>query len=308
MKITASLLLCAALSSAAVAQTDDFNDLNDTGWTRYTPLTAFGGTASFAFTGGVYRIASSPSPDEGQLGPSRAGSLRQDVRYTSFCICVDLVDWDPAEDTSMGILARVQPSPGIGTTSGYAFTYQGKDQDVQLSRVDGEAPTSLSGSPSLTLTPGGSYRMIFFGAGNHLEGRIYDLNDLLTPLIIATGTDATYAEGTCGLVVFADENTRASAGFDNYRANNGSTSPPALTIVDNPAVAGQDLEVTWAAATSLCHTLESSTDLQLWTSHHAQNVTAGRFHYKEPFDNLSRPSVFFRLRLGPSVILGIAPQ
>ena len=31
--------------SMAVAQNDDFNDGNDTGWTRFAPLQAAGGTA-----------------------------------------------------------------------------------------------------------------------------------------------------------------------------------------------------------------------------------------------------------------------
>jgi len=295
---TASLA-CALFAAPAAAQTDDFNDGNDTGWTRYAPLAAFGAAATYSVTNGIYQITSPPSLNEAQLGPARAGALRAEV-YSTFYVSVDLVNWDPAEDTSLGILARIA-NAGLGATDGYAFTYQGKDTDVQLSRVDDEAPTSLSGSLELTLTPGGSYRMIFFGVGGYLEGRIYDMNDLMTPLITATGFDATYTSGTCGLVIFADENTRAAAGFDNYTAHNGAITPPDL------AIAGGELELTWNALTGLGYNAEWSVDLQQWSLLSTQGVAEGDFFYKELFiPAAASPFAYYRLRLGPPLLIGAA--
>jgi hypothetical protein len=285
------------LSSPAAAQTDDFNDGNDAGWTRYAPLTGFGAAATYTVTNGVYHITSAPSPNEDQLGPSRAGALRPQI-YSTFHVSVDFVHWDPAEDTSLGILARISTA-GLGTTNGYAFTYQGKDTDVQISRVDNEAPTDISGSLELTLTPGGSYRMVFFGVGSYLEGRIYDLNDLMTPLITATAFDAAHTAGASGLVVFADENTRAAAGFDNFSAHSGGIAPPGLVI------GGGELRLDWNAVTSLGYIPESSVDLGQWSPLTTQGLEAGAFYYKEAFvAGAASPVAYYRLRLGPAPLIG----
>lgn len=299
MKLLTVTLASVLLTTTAGAQSDDFNDLNDTGWTRYKPLADLGAaSASYTITGGTYRIASTES-QLGAAGPARAGATRPEL-YSTFCVMVDLVDWNPAEDSSFGILARIS-SIGLGTTNGYAFTFQGQDNDVQISRIDGEAPTSLSGSPPVTLTPGGDYRMVFFGIGGQLEGRIYDMADPLVPLVIATGTDTTYAGGTCGLVVFSDTNTATSATFDNYLANNGVITPPALTISNG------ELELTWDVENSLAHTLESSIDLDTWSPLATLGAEDGKFLYYEPFGGFSSPAAYFRLRLGAPPAIGAAP-
>src|SRR6266700_6616496 len=104
------------------AQSDNFNDGNDTGWTRYSPFDPFGAPAEFSFPNGAYRIQGALSPAPDQLGPARAGSLRQDVVYTNFYIAVDVIDWDDSVRQAFGILARIN-NFGLGTTTGYAFTY-----------------------------------------------------------------------------------------------------------------------------------------------------------------------------------------
>ncbi len=283
--------LSLVFSPAGFAGTDDFNDGNDTGWTRYAPLSSFGAAATYTVTSGVYHITSAPSPNEGALGPARAGAVRPEILST-FYVSVDLVDWNPAEDTSLGILARVSQA-GLGTTDGYAFTYQGKDLDVQLSRVDNEAPVNLSGALDLTLTPGGSYRMVFFGVGNYLEGRIYDLANLMTPLVTAVAFDDTYPAGSCGLLVFADENTRAAAGFDNYCAHDGGIPAPLLTI------GGGELRLAWDALSSLGYNAEWSVDLGQWFPLSVQGVENGDYFYREDFfPGAGSPLSFYRLRLG----------
>jgi hypothetical protein len=299
MKIITAFHTCLAVLAAllpappARAQTDDFSDNNDTGWTRHSPLAAFGSATSFTVTGGTYRIACEPSLDEAQLGPARAGALRQDIQYQTFCVSVDLKDWNPSEDTSMGILARLQPGPGLGTTHGYAFTYQGKDGDVQMSRIDAEQPTALGGIPPVDLAPGGNYRMIFMGVGPWLEGRIYDMDNPLLPLVTVTAEDPAYTEGTCGLVIFADENTRAAATFDNYLATAGHTAPPALTVE------GDGGKVRWSTITGLGHTLEGSTDLVTWLSLSPHSVDQGQYLFVQESPVSSVPASFYRLRLGP---------
>src|SRR5437870_8481172 len=99
-------LLLAATPSALVAQSDDFNDGNDTGWTRYSPLAPYGVPGVFSFPNGGYRIqTTAPSPSPTQLGNGRAGSLRLDTSYTDFFVSVDLVNWNDSLPQAAGILA-----------------------------------------------------------------------------------------------------------------------------------------------------------------------------------------------------------
>jgi hypothetical protein len=299
MKTHSLLRLCAALvfpslcASPLAAQEDDFNDANDAGWTRFAPLSAAGGTL-FTNTAGAYQFSCQPSPDPANFGPSRAGSLRQDHSYGNFCVMVDIVSWNPAEDSSLGILARIQPNPGAGNVNGYSFTWQAQDNDVQISRITGEQPADLSGNPKITLTPGEGYRMVFTGIEDRLEGRIYSLDDLSAPLISVTATDSNYAAGTCGLVVFSDSNTRASAGFDNYFANDGTPPPVTITQGENG-----DILVSWDSKKGLGARLESSFDMQdgTWFPVFGYTAANGTTTYADP-SVLELDSLFYRLRTG----------
>src|SRR5437899_12480833 len=71
------------------AQSDDFNDGNDNGWTRYDPLGDLGAgpQATFSFPNGAYRIQATKNPlFPSAVGVARAGSLREDVTYTNFYV------------------------------------------------------------------------------------------------------------------------------------------------------------------------------------------------------------------------------
>jgi hypothetical protein len=278
------------------AQEDDFDDGNDGGWSRFAPLGPLGGT-SIAVSGGKYELSCSPSLSTALYGPARCGSLRLEQSYTNFYAAVDIVNWNPAEDTSMGILGRIQPGAAAGNVNGYAFTYQGQDQDVEINRITGEVPTNLGGSASVSLTPGRSYRLVFFGVGSYLEGLIFDLENPAAPLARTFAYDATYAAGHCGLVVFADANTRAFAVFDNYRVRNGSLPPPATGIVSST------LSVSWDAASALGYALEASDDLQSWQPAPGAVLLGGEMRYQEPVLPDEKPARYFRLRLGPPPLL-----
>lgn len=260
-----TLTLAAAFPALLPAQTDDFNDGDDAGWTRLAPLAAAGGT-TYSFENGAYKMACLPSPNPSAFGPARMASFRADAVYTEFCVAVDITGWDPAEDTSLGILARIQAAPGPGTTSGYALTWQGNDQDLEINRVTGEVPARITpgGLPipgdSLGIDPAQTYRMVFFGTGNYLEGRIYHLDNLAVPLIVATATDATFASGINGLIIFGDLNTRVSATFDNFRADSGETPPP-LAMQMSPS---GDLRLSWPLEEALCWRFEASETLDSW--------------------------------------------
>jgi len=216
--------------SKAFAQADNFNDGNDTAnpaWTHQDPLAdpSLGGIPhlTYSFPGGnTYRMqaAGRDTPNIGlpaAVGPARGGStLSADL--SSFYISVDVVGWTTTLNSAFGILARIA-TPGLGATVGYSFTYQTDDHDVQISRITGENPSEVTGTlKSITLDPLKQYRMVFQGVGTNFEGRIYDLTDLTTPLIVVYGTDATYSHGVSGLLVYDNGNglDGADATYDNF--------------------------------------------------------------------------------------------
>ena len=105
------------------AQFDDFNDGDDRGWTRISPLAFLGVPGVFTITNGGYRIQTiRPSPNPAMLGPPRAYSLRRDVVYTDFYESVDLVNWRDDLLQGFGLAARVS-RPGLG--SSLAFLQSG---------------------------------------------------------------------------------------------------------------------------------------------------------------------------------------
>jgi hypothetical protein len=59
-----------ACASTASAQEDDFNDGNDDGWTRLTPLAELGGT-DISVENGRYAMSCDPSPAPQETGRER---------------------------------------------------------------------------------------------------------------------------------------------------------------------------------------------------------------------------------------------
>lgn len=236
-----------------MAQSDDFNDGNDDGWARYDPRggLGLGPQAQFSFPDGGYRIFTPITPplNGGGLNPGRAGSSREGNVYTDFYIAVDLVNRDTNADQSIGILARVN-TPGFMTLNCYAFTYDTSDNapgsgDLDLSVVTGEVPSGLpTGDSNVHLDPTKDYRFVFIGRGPMLEGRVYELPNLLEPIKVITSQDSTWTQGASGLVTFDNTggNSVTDATFDNYFASR--VEPPKLFVSYNPDF--DEVTVSWA--------------------------------------------------------------
>ncbi|MBI2947658.1 MAG: hypothetical protein HYY23_08420 [Verrucomicrobia bacterium] len=228
------LLFFAPISARAAEVRDDFNDGNDAGWTRHSPLAQSGSSGAFSFPNGGYRIrTTAPSPNPEMFGPGRAYSVRSEA-YSDFYIEVDIVNWDNNLPQAFGILARVG-TPGLGTTTGYAFSWDRGDTpntgNVDLVRIDGERTTQLplSGEENIQLGPGRQYRFVFLGRGPSFEGRIYELPDTARAKLTVTASNATYASGRAGLLAVDDSdalNRTADATFDNFFATDREREPP----------------------------------------------------------------------------------
>jgi hypothetical protein len=212
------------LSGITCGQTDDFNDGDDSGWTRQDSIGMIIGSpfASFEFPDGGCRIRAADSPAPGLMGPSRAASFRQDVSYSGkIFLSVDLKISDPDIQQAVGVLAFVQPNPLPGAVSGYSLSFQPLTGDIVLNRIVNEVPTELAYS-DLTGVAGDALRLVLIAEDGEFAGAVYNLADLVNPIAQITASDSAYTAGTAGIFVFSDTDDRSGpvdAVFDNYRAN-----------------------------------------------------------------------------------------
>jgi len=255
-------LVCFGLPLVATAQSDDFNDGEDTvpiEWIHYDAIAALTGGAAqdtWSFTNGGYRFEAPPSPAPGTVGPARVSSFPTNI-FTNFYVSVDITDWNTNYSQVFGIVTRGGDFSTIGapTTRGYAFAYvngaasAGGDNFIAIFRIRNDAQTSgvpgtgtnVAELHGVNLDPTKDYRLVFIGQGNHMEGRVYELPNIDIPFAIvsanSTGQSTIHTDGQSGLIAF---NAADSAGlpfsgavdvtFDNYIA----TSQPQLVCGHKP--------------------------------------------------------------------------
>jgi hypothetical protein len=249
---------------------------------NYTfPTDALGGRA-YRLQGAVPPNATSLTGDgvEG-LCTARALALCTNQTYTDFYVASDLVNWNASADTStnyqlMGLVARCAKTSGgtpdltVGTNWSAVAMFYWVNIDTQRNpdgpstgafglgyiingNLDWNFPMTDGGIlpcgvVEWTLEPGHSYRMTFQGVGNNLTGKVYDLQDLTTPLgwtggDTSIGTQELYPlpdapisgwSGICALSSRVGANNSghtntlnsgvADATFDNFYA---AATPPA---------------------------------------------------------------------------------
>lgn len=282
------------MPGGALAQTDNFDDGNDIGWTRYDPLAGPVGSplGTWSFPNGGYRVQSAASPAPSSLGPARIASVRNDVTYTNFYLAVDVVSWNDTLRQAFGLLSQLG-SIGLGTTHGYVFSYQAVSHNVQISRILNEAATGISPAAAVTFDPAKKYRMVFIGIGSSMEGRVYELPDGKTPIITVSASDGTYPSGVAGLLVYdnsSGKNAPADVTFDNYLGTD--TEPPPLTFELNGF---GEFNVSWPVSVT-GFTLQSSPNLVPgnWT-----NITDGVRQINDTYIYTDFPVTdikYFRLR------------
>ena len=221
----AVLALLAMGTGPTFAQSDNFDDGNDAGWTRYTPLAPFGGGARYSFPDGRYRIEGAPSPAPELVGQQRAGSLRADQTYTRTRVAVDITAWSTEMNQSVGLVARITQL-GLGTTQGYTFNYNSISGFHQLNLVLNEAPARAINESVCKLDPTHTYRLVFTAVDNSVLGQVFASTNLTVPLHSVFGLDDMHPSGNAGVFVYALNATGAiDARFDNYEA-----SPPPAQV------------------------------------------------------------------------------
>jgi hypothetical protein len=239
--ISFTCILLALSTPNLTAQSDNFNDGSDQPeWTRYDPIgSAIGSFARFQPTNGAYRISVPASPDP-RLGPARAGALRTEVTYSNFFVSVDLVDWNENVNQAFGIIARIK-EPGLGSTDGYAMTYNFGGHDIDMTWFTDEDPRSPkgggigpnTGDKITNFVKGKVYRFEFAGKGDTLKARVYQLPDTMNPVASITGTDTHYSQGYSGLLIYDNSGGGgiADATYDNYLALDYEPARPRIEIL-----------------------------------------------------------------------------
>ncbi len=298
-----ALVACLGAPAALLAQSDDFNDGDDAGWTQLDPISLYflatTGSAlpqnTWTVTDGKYRLQSAPTPNPA-LGQGRVLSLRSEV-YSDFHIAVDVLDWDASKTNAVALCARIG-TPGPTTTKGYLFGYITGENYLDLVRLQNEGTRGIAGvvRVPIVLTPGHGYRFTFTGKGAQLVGRVYDLADLNNPIAEMAGSEGTNVEGVSGMAVFplgASVLGVGDATFDNFAATDRERPRITATIS-----AFSERVVVWPQYEGEGYTLQGSAKLGAdasWidvTDNIFPDVVAETFF----FDATGSTYQFFRLK------------
>ena len=229
-----------SLPSAVRAQNYNFNNGSDSGWTHYEPMATFGAPGSISVQNGAYRIVAAPvpaPPGSTAAGASRAASYIASTSYTDFYESVDIVNWQTNSSQAFGLLAHLN-TVGLQTTSGYALTFTDDNNELTLSSITGEAPTTLNtAAVGSALQTGHTYHLVFSDVNNLLSGSIYDNASPSVALASLTQIDSSKPSGNSGLVVFdltstsGNASNGADATFDNYSAAVSSPEPGSAMLL-----------------------------------------------------------------------------
>ena len=241
----AALALMAGTSSV-LAQSDNFDSgALGAAWKKYQ---FFDQKYDFVDSAGgkALRIQASPVPG---AAPA-AAAITQDTVYTDFYVALDVVNWQ-VNDQAIVLLAQWTPGGGDGLSEGtgvilnYDAAQDGegandrKGGQFQINTIAPGFDAATKAAADITLEPGHSYRLVFQGVGTLYTGRIYDTQDLTTPLVTIRADDSTYNSGQCGFLSFsrADTTGVTDVTIDNYFAAAADPNT-AIAPVLPPSVAG----------------------------------------------------------------------
>ncbi len=292
-----TLLLGSQLAASAQIVSDNFDDGDDVSpappWFHYDPIkVGSGGAVSLATwtfptdsSGGkALRIQCAPNNGPAaSLSNTRASSILTNINYTNFYVSVDITNWDNANVQFMGIMARLNQYSGVpGQLDGYCFAYINGgaatpylDNTIAIFRINNEGSKGVPGSSvgptangnaevhGVDLDPTNQYRLVFIGEGTHMEGRVYQLPDITTPIARvqadSAGESVQWTNGPVGLLTFGYYSaglsgpdaivdvtfdnfycapTPPQAITDDFNDGNDTTPAPAWTHVDPIALAG----------------------------------------------------------------------
>ena len=265
-----AVLLLGVTAPRLAAQSDNFNDGNDTGWTHYS-ITGFynpgfpggycpyGGT-TFTFPnddsgGKAYHIEAAPTiyPPTGTdafgVKNARGGSYMATPTYiTRFKMGTDLLAWSTTGRPTAGFLWYTHEIY-LGSTKGYAGTFSPNAANIYLSQLYDEGQAYYFASLTdgdVTLKSTDRIRMeVSSHDGATFVMTVYNQLEPNTPWCSAIGQDTSYqgVGGSSGYLIFNEDyptNYGASATFDNYSASEpAANAMPAMVTDVYPPPAGK---------------------------------------------------------------------
>lgn len=214
------LICCFAVTSLTqrvMAQSDDFNDGNDNGWTRYAK-----GHSIVTFTNGGYRLQGTDTNGvEAQVFTYRTNE------YTDCYASVDFNAWDTNSSSRAGYGIGFRLTDiGPDTTMGYSIYWTpavsgGGAKVFGLVAIITDVPFVVCATITLP-DPTHSYRMVASAVGDFVEGKIYDKADLTKPIAYVSTHDSFFPNGKCALFALTrgdlNNGTNYDVTFDNYYA------------------------------------------------------------------------------------------
>jgi hypothetical protein len=267
-------LLLALLSSLPIIHADDetpFATAPDETWERVEPLKEIGyDLANFDFSAQTCRITCGVPPLQviQQIGAAAAprANLLAPTEYLDAVASVDIITWQPPlpgfiDGSFAAVFTRIQPETGFGKTDGFTLSLQTLQNGLGRIRIylaNNEALLPLGESPTFTLDPARSYRLVLASRGDRHTGRIFDLTAPATPVasISIQNPNLTESPGRCGIGVATPHAQPINITFDNFLAWDGT--PPPLAI--RQGTAPGTLELLSDTRRTMASALETTTD------------------------------------------------
>ena len=174
------------------------------------------------------------------LGPARALAFRADVTYGArFSMGVNVIGWNNGIDQAFGPFWFIA-NPGPGTTTGYVATWEATANQMRISTVTDEQPTTVAQTDNVVLDPAQRYRLVASSHdGSTFLAQVFSTTNLSLPVAGCIAADSTYLGGYLGLLVYDGTTpsvTGADVTYDNYNATApGAGALPATVAHVSPA-------------------------------------------------------------------------
>jgi hypothetical protein len=312
MKRSPFPVVLAFLAGFPIVRADDetsFNSAPPASWERVEPLTEIGqNLAGYDFSNQTCRITCGVPPLQvvQQLGAAAAprANLLAPTEYLDAVASVDIITWQPplpgfTDGSFAAVFTRIQPETGFGKTDGFTLSLQTLQNDLGRIRIYlafNEALLQLAESPTFTLNPARSYRLVLASRGNRHTGRIFDLTSPSTPVasISIQNSNLTDSPGRCGIGVATPHPLPIDITFDNFLAWDGA--PPLLAI--RQGTAPGTIELLADTRRSMASHLETTNDLispDSWLPATPASATESGSNLVRIFP-LTAPRAFFRGR------------
>ncbi len=254
----AALLLIGSVLPQLMAQTDNFNDGNDSSpvfWQRYSLPAEYYGATTYTFPddekgGKAYSLTAAPTgADPYGLKNARGASFPPLSGYTNrFYMATDLLAWSTVGRPNVGFMWYVH-DVGLGKTDGYVATYShaygnlyisiatNEAQEAYFCRLeDGTTKFDPTNRIRLTASSHDGYTFVFTA---------YNLLEPQTPWASTIGVDTTWLSvgGYSGYIIMNEDypaDYGVSATFDNYVASEPAAGAmPAMVTDVYPPPAGR---------------------------------------------------------------------